>query len=91
MQPKYAATIDGAKTMAATQGATVTDYFAANPRHQTELTAIARPDGSFTICSDSFWQGRHEQGIAFDMTREQAVRLLNWLRPLIDGRNDGPQ
>lgn len=71
--------------MAKVQGAKADDYVASNPRHQTELTVIHRPDGTFTVCSDSFWQGLHEQGIAFDMTREQAVRLLNWLRPLIEG------
>lgn len=70
---------EGTQTMAKVQGAAADDYVAANPRHQTELTVIARPDQSFTICSDSFWHGEHEQGIAFDMTPEQAKRLLQWL------------
>jgi hypothetical protein len=66
--------------MATTQGASDGDYVAHNEKHQTELVAISRPDGSFTVCADVFWNGEQEHGTAVDITAEQALGLLQWLQ-----------
>ena len=54
-------------------------FLAANDHHGTQISGYRREDGGITLISVHFTGGVREQGIAIDLTYEQARELRNWL------------